>query len=87
MPARIAGRIRPRVTSPSPPSTLAAGLIGGLAAEFYHRVWRHYRSPAAWTWSQPSDLPAQHGKSEGETMWLHEPSVAKRIMEEMVAEA
>ena len=26
-------------------------VIGGLAREFYHRVWRHYDSPAAWAWA------------------------------------
>lgn len=61
--------------------------IGGLAIEFYHRIWKHYRSSTAWTWSQRTELPAQHGRSEGETMWLHEPSVAKKVIEEMIAEA
>ena len=23
---------------------------GGLAREFYHRVWKHYDQPAAWKW-------------------------------------
>ena len=23
-------------------------VIGGLAREFYHRVWRHYQEPSAW---------------------------------------
>ena len=61
--------------------------IGGLAWEFYHRVWLHYQSPTAWKWSPPIELEAQHGKMIGETMWLHEPSVAKKIIEEMAAEA
>lgn len=61
--------------------------IGGLAREFYHRLWKHYQSPAAWTWSPFTDLEAQHGRTIGETMWLHEPSVAKKIIEEMTAEA
>src|SRR5687768_12293564 len=25
-------------------------VIGGLSREFYHRVWQHYNSPAAWRW-------------------------------------
>jgi hypothetical protein len=61
--------------------------IGGLALKFYQRVWTHYNAPGAWTWSKRAELPAQHGESEGQTMWLHEPSVAKKIVEEMVAEA
>mgnify|MGYP003347614163 FL=1 len=23
-------------------------VVGGIAREFYHRVWRHYQSPEAW---------------------------------------
>src|SRR4051812_27759965 len=25
-------------------------VIGGLAREFYHRVWKHYEQPDAWNW-------------------------------------
>ncbi|MFA6135184.1 MAG: FAD-dependent oxidoreductase [Phycisphaerae bacterium] len=62
--------------------------VGGLAIEFYHRLWLHYKAPGAWTWSPPMALLPQHGATEDETtMWLHEPSVAKMIIEGMVAEA
>src|SRR5687767_15844449 len=27
-------------------------VIGGLAREFYHRVWKHYDQPAAWKWQK-----------------------------------
>ena len=27
-------------------------VIGGLAREFYHRVWRHYQKAEAWRWQQ-----------------------------------
>ena len=27
-------------------------VIGGLSREFYHRVWKHYDSPAAWKWQK-----------------------------------
>src|SRR5688572_31597227 len=27
-------------------------VIGGLAREFYHRVWRHYDRAEAWRWQQ-----------------------------------
>ncbi|HEX2862411.1 MAG TPA: FAD-dependent oxidoreductase [Lacunisphaera sp.] len=60
--------------------------VGGLAVEFYHRLWQHYNSPAAWTWSPFAELEAQHGKTIGETMWLHEPSVALRTFNAMVAD-
>ncbi len=25
-------------------------VIGGLAREFYHRIWQHYETPEAWKW-------------------------------------
>ena len=27
-------------------------VIGGLAREFYHRVWQHYDTPEAWNWQK-----------------------------------
>src|SRR6266851_9050087 len=27
-------------------------VIGGLAREFYHRVWQHYNQPDAWKWQK-----------------------------------
>ena len=31
------------------------GVIGGLARDFYHRVWKAYQEPAAWKWQQASE--------------------------------
>ena len=30
-------------------------VIGGLAREFYHRVWKHYQEPSAWVWQPPEE--------------------------------
>src|ERR1043165_7131772 len=30
-------------------------VIGGLARDFYYRVWEHYQKPAAWRWQKQSD--------------------------------
>ena len=30
-------------------------LVGGLAREFYHRVWRHYQSLDSWEWEKRED--------------------------------
>src|SRR5882762_9272198 len=27
-------------------------VIGGLARDFYHRVWKHYDRPAGWKWQK-----------------------------------
>jgi FAD dependent oxidoreductase len=66
-------------------------VIGGLAREFYHRVWRHYDRPEAWTWQKRSEFgnkgqgtPAMDG--DARTMWIFEPHVAEKIFEELVAE-
>ena len=66
-------------------------VIGGLAREFYHRVWRHYQSPGAWKWQRPDEYgnkgqgtPAIDGANK--TMWIFEPHVAEKVFEDLVAE-
>ena len=66
-------------------------VIGGLAREFYHRVWRHYQEPGAWKWqtrdsygNKGQGTPAMDG--EHRTMWIFEPHVAERVFEGMVKE-
>ncbi|MET3115633.1 hypothetical protein AAKU52_003384 [Pedobacter sp. CG_S7] len=66
-------------------------VIGGLAREFYHRVYLHYDQDTAWKWQQKSDYgnvgqgtPAIDGKDR--TMWIFEPHVAEAIMEAFVKE-
>ncbi len=66
-------------------------VIGGLAREFYHRVWQQYSSDSAWQW-QPREAygnkgqgtPAMDGKNL--TMWIFEPHVAEKVFEDMVKE-
>ncbi|MCP5119365.1 MAG: FAD-dependent oxidoreductase, partial [bacterium] len=66
-------------------------VIGGLAREFYHRVWQHYQTPEAWRWQPREDYgnrgqgtPAMDGDQR--TMWIFEPHVAERIFEDLIAE-
>jgi FAD dependent oxidoreductase len=66
-------------------------VIGGLAREFYHRVWQHYQRPEAWKWQRPDEYgnkgqgtPAIDG--EQRTMWIFEPHVAEQIFEDLVRE-
>jgi len=59
-------------------------IIGGLAREFYHRVWRHYQSPDVWKWEKKEDFGNRgHGSLAGDgemrTMWIFEPEVASNI--------
>lgn len=67
------------------------GVIGGLAREFYHRVYMHYQADTAWKWQKQQEYgnkgqgtPAIDGKDR--TMWIFEPHVAERIMEDFVKE-
>jgi hypothetical protein len=66
-------------------------VIGGLAREFYHRIWRHYQQPSAWRW-QPREAYGNRGQGTpaidgaNRTMWIFEPHVAERVFEDLVAE-
>jgi hypothetical protein len=66
-------------------------VIGGLAREFYHRVWRHYQEPGSWPWQAPETYgnqgqgtPAIDG--ERRTMWIFEPHVAEKVCEDLIRE-
>jgi len=66
-------------------------VIGGLAREFYHRIWKHYQTPEAWRWQKQEEYgnkgqgtPAIDG--EQRTMWIFEPHVAEKVYEDLVAE-
>jgi len=66
-------------------------VIGGLARDFYHRVWQHYDTAAAWVQQQKSEYggkgqgtPAMDG--ENRTMWIFEPHVAEQVFEDYVKE-
>ena len=65
--------------------------IGGIARDFYHRVWRHYQSVESWKWQDMEDYgnrgqgaPSIDG--DRRTMWIFEPKVAEEIFESWVKE-
>jgi hypothetical protein len=66
-------------------------VIGGLAREFYHRVYLHYQSPSAWKWQKKEEYgnvgqgTAAMDK-EFRTMWIFEPHVAEKVFEDLVSE-
>lgn len=66
-------------------------VIGGLAREFYHRIWEHYQQTTAWTWqkreeygNQGQGTPAVDGAQR--TMWIFEPHAAEAVFEDLVRE-
>ncbi len=66
-------------------------VIGGLARDFYHRIYLHYDKEASWKQQKKSEYgnkgqgtPAMDG--ENRTMWIFEPSAAERVFEDYVKE-
>lgn len=66
-------------------------VIGGLARQFYHRVWQHYENDNAWKWQKRSEYgnrgqgtPAIDGAER--TMWIFEPHVAEKVFEDFITE-
>lgn len=66
-------------------------VIGGLAREFYHRVFMHYDKPEAWQWQKKEEYgnkgqgtPAMDGADR--TMWIFEPHVAEQVFEDFAKE-
>lgn len=66
-------------------------VIGGLAREFYHRIWRYYQDPAAWKWQKPAEY-GNRGQGtaaidgEQRTMWIFEPHAAEKVFENLIRE-
>lgn len=66
-------------------------VIGGLAREFYHHIWRHYQTDEAWRW-QKREQYGNKGQGtaaidgEQRTMWIFEPHVAEKVFEQFVKE-
>lgn len=64
-------------------------VIGGLAREFYRRVWQVYQKPESWTFEAKKPYGGQgatSGVAGEETWWVFEPHVAERIFEDYVRE-
>ena len=66
-------------------------VIGGIAREFYHRLWKHYQSPAAWKW-EPREAFGNRGQGttalddDLRTMWIFEPHAAEQAFEQVLKE-
>ncbi|MCS7465738.1 FAD-dependent oxidoreductase [Stieleria sp. ICT_E10.1] len=66
-------------------------VIGGLARDFYHRIYLEYQKPEAWKW-QSQDSYGNKGQGnraidgENRTQWIFEPHVAEKVFEDYVGE-
>ncbi len=66
-------------------------VIGGLARNFYQRIYQYYQKPETWKWQDKEaygnvgqGTPAMDG--ELRTMWIFEPHIAERVFEDMISE-
>ncbi|MCE4566831.1 FAD-dependent oxidoreductase [Maribellus sp. CM-23] len=66
-------------------------VIGGLAREFYQRVYDYYQQDEAWKWqtkdsygNKGQGTPAMDGDKR--TMWIFEPHVAEKVFEDFISE-
>ncbi|MBX2816988.1 MAG: FAD-dependent oxidoreductase [Saprospiraceae bacterium] len=66
-------------------------VIGGLAREFYHRIFQKYQDDGNWAW-QTKEQYGNRGQGtraidgEQRTMWIFEPHIAEEVYEDMIAE-
>jgi hypothetical protein len=65
--------------------------IGGLARDYYHRLYLHYAKDESWTRQKRSDFKNEGQGTEAmhhetQTMWTFEPHVAERTFEDMLRE-
>ena len=66
-------------------------VIGGLARDFYHRIYLEYQKDTSWKQQKKTEYgnkgqgtAAMDG--ENRTMWIFEPSVAERVFEGLIKE-
>lgn len=66
-------------------------VIGGLARQFYQRLYLHYARDSAWKWQRKNDY-GNIGQSTValdtayKTMWVFEPHVAEAVFEQLITE-
>lgn len=66
-------------------------VIGGLARQFYHRIWQHYAADDAWRWQSRAEF-GNRGQGtaaidgEARTMWIFEPHMTEQVFEDLVRE-
>ncbi|MCK5067422.1 MAG: FAD-dependent oxidoreductase [Bacteroidales bacterium] len=66
-------------------------VIGGLARDFYHRLYLHYQDDSAWKWQKKNEY-GNKGQGnvaidgENRTMWIFEPHAAEKVFEQLVSE-
>jgi hypothetical protein len=65
--------------------------VGGLARQFYSRLYEYYSSPAHWKWQRFSEFGNQGQETPAidhrfKTCWCFEPGAAESVFEQLVKE-
>jgi FAD dependent oxidoreductase len=64
-------------------------VIGGLARDFYHRIYKYYEKPESWRWQKHEDYGNAHISKDGKTpptRWVFEPHIAEAVFEDLIRE-
>lgn len=61
--------------------------IGGMAREFYRRIFEAYQEPTRWRQQKPSEYRGPHQKPGETTQWTFEPHVATDVFRKWLDEA
>ncbi|MDO4569456.1 MAG: FAD-dependent oxidoreductase [Planctomycetia bacterium] len=65
--------------------------VGGLAREFYRKIYQKYQDPRAWRWQKIEQYSnvgqgTKAMRHDDKTMWIFEPHVAEEVFDEWVSE-
>ena len=66
-------------------------VIGGLARNFYHRLYLHYQKQESWKWQESSEY-GNVGQGnvaidgDNRTMWIFEPHAAEMAFDQLIEE-
>lgn len=66
--------------------------VGGLAREFYHRIYLSYCDSLTWKWQLKSEYGLKgfgtaEEDGENRTMWIFEPHIAEKVFEDLISES
>jgi hypothetical protein len=61
--------------------------IGGMAREFYRRIFQTYQEPTSWRQQKPSEYRGPHQKPGETTQWTFEPHVATEVFRKWLDDA
>ena len=60
--------------------------IGGLARDFYHRLYLHYSANSSWMRQSREQYPSARQWEKDKTFWKFEPHVAEKVFNDFIAE-